>query len=528
MAVNWKKELTAEDREFLLQLNNEEPESESEIQWPEPEEIKPSLLPVEKLDPGIIPGPLREWLTDIAYRMQCPVEFVAVAAIVAAGALIGAGCGIRPKEKDDWQVIPNLWGGVIARPSMLKTPALADVLKQVKKLELEAKEHYEEELLLSEADAEILKAQKDAVKAKMLQAAKGKGSETLEELRQEYALLEQPEAPARRRFITNDATIEKMAELLNENERGILYFRDELVGFLVNLDREDRQADRAFYLEAWNGFGSYTTDRIGRGTIDTNNLCVSILGGIQPSKLTGYLMQAKDDLQNDGLLQRFQLLVYPDEPEDWKLVDEYPNKEARERAFRIFNVLASMDFIEHGAAQPEDGGRPYFHFTDDAQGVFNNWLTDLQEKLQKEDNSLMVEHLSKYRSLMPSLALIFHLIDISDGQATGGISSTATLNAMFWCEYLETHARRIYGMVGDAAQRAASELAKKIKQGRLQDSFTVRDVYRKGWHLLNRKNTELACEELVAAGWLKENMQEAGKQGGRPVIVFRINPKVKK
>jgi len=517
--------LTQEEKNFLLQVNAEESNAES---WPEPEKIEPSLLPVEEFDPGMIPGPLREWLTDISWRMQCPVDFVAVAAVVAAGALIGAGCGIRPKQKDDWLVIPNLWGGIIARPSMLKTPALADVLKQVKKLELEAKEHYEEELLLSEADAEILKAQKEAIKSKMLQAAKGKGSETLEELRQEYALLEQPEAPVRRRFITNDATIEKMAELLNENPRGILYFRDELVGFLVNLDREDRQADRAFYLEAWNGFGSYTTDRIGRGTIDTNNLCVSILGGIQPSRLTGYLMQAKDDLQNDGLLQRFQLLVFPDEPKVWQLIDEYPNREARDRAFRIFHALASMDFGSYGAVQPEADGRPYFHFTDDAQGVFNDWLIDLQEKLQKEDSPLMVEHLSKYRSLMPSLALIFHLIDIADGQATGGVSSMAALNAMFWCEYLETHARRIYGMVGDTAQRAASELAKKIKQGRLQDSFTVRDVYRKGWHLLNKKNTELACEELVAAGWLKENMQEAGKQGGRPVIVFRINPKVKK
>jgi hypothetical protein len=133
------------------------------------------------------------------------------------------------------------------------------------------------------------------------------------ELRNEYSMMEEPEAPQRRRFKTNDVTIQKLADMLSTNKRGMLVFRDELVGLMVNWDREDRQEDRAFYLESWNGSGSFTTDRIGRGTIDTQNLCVSILGGMQPSKLTGYLIQAADDLKNDGLLQRFQLLVYPNE-----------------------------------------------------------------------------------------------------------------------------------------------------------------------------------------------------------------------
>src|ERR687891_109080 len=124
-----------------------------------------------------------------------------------------------------------------------------------------------------------------------------------------------------------------------ENPRGLLIFRDELIGFLAALDREDRKSDRGFYLEAWNGYGSYLYDRIGRGTVPVENCCVSILGGIQPAKLLAYLHQTMDPMGDDGLLQRFQLLVYPDEPREWDLVDCYPDKEAKERALDILKNL---------------------------------------------------------------------------------------------------------------------------------------------------------------------------------------------
>lgn len=498
--------------------------------WPDPEEIKEELLPVEDLPVAIIPEPLRDWLYDISYRMQCPIDFVAAAAVVVAGAVIGASCGIRPKKRDDWLVIPNLWGGIVARPSMLKTPSLAEVMKPLLRLEIEAKEQYDQEMNYFSADIEAFKATKEALKSEMVLAAKGKPKNgvpppRMEDVKARFKALEEPEAPTRRRYKTNDSTIEKMAELLNENPRGILLFRDELVGLLVSWDREDRQADRTFYLEAWNGYGSYTTDRIGRGTVDTGNLCVSVLGGIQPAKLTGYLYQANDDLKNDGLVQRFQLIVYPDEPTDWKLIDEYPNTEAKNRAYVIFKKLSEMNFLDYGAELPEGEKIPFFHFSPEAQGIFNEWLTDLQARLQTEEVPLMVEHLSKYRSLMPSLALIFHLVSIAGGQATGEVTQEAAGTAAAWCDYLESHARRVYALVGDISAKAAAELAKKIKKRALKDSFTVRDVYRKGWHLLDRRElVQDACNELVEAGWLREGVEDI--PGRQPKTVYYINPKI--
>ncbi len=496
--------------------------------WPEPEPILFQLPVVEPLSPALIPEPFREWLLDISHRMQCPLDFVASGATVIAGAIVGAACGIRPKRNDDWLVIPNLWGAVVARPSMLKTPSLAEVIKPLTLMEVEAKDFYESQMNLHIAEMEYHKAKREALRAEMLNAAKGKmkngaPAPNIDDVKKRFSELVEAVAPTRRRLKTNDATVEKLSELLNENPRGILLFRDELIGLLVSWDKEGRETDRAFFLEAWNGYGSFTTDRIGRGTIDTDNLCVSILGGIQPAKLLSYLYQAQSDLKNDGLLQRFQILVYPDEPDNWKLIDERPHAEARNRAFAVYKTLADMDFQKAGATLPDGETIPFFRFSTDAQVVFNEWLTKLQtEKLNSDENPAIVEHMAKYRSLMPSLALVFHLINIADGEPSGPVSLGAAKMAVSWCHYLESHARRIYGMAGSMAVKAAAELSRRIQKGDVNDGFTLRDVYRNCWHILDKKEiVQEACHQLIDAKWLRE---EELISHGKKRIIYHVNP----
>jgi hypothetical protein len=58
-------------------------------------------------------------------------------------------------------------------------------------------------------------------------------------------------------------------------------------------------ADRAFWLQAWNG-GPYSIDRVKSGETFVDNLSVSIVGGIQPARLAEL-----HGLASDGLLQRF-------------------------------------------------------------------------------------------------------------------------------------------------------------------------------------------------------------------------------
>jgi hypothetical protein len=72
---------------------------------------------------------------------------------------------------------------------------------------------------------------------------------------------------------------------------------------------------------------------------------------------------------NDGLMQRLQLAVWPDEPKSWQLVDTYPNKADKQRVYAILQALAELDFTQCGAIQGEYDNRPYFRFDDAESGT---------------------------------------------------------------------------------------------------------------------------------------------------------------
>jgi hypothetical protein len=111
-----------------LQMERQRAEA-AETPWPEPKPLPSGLPAVEPFDLRLLPKRLRPWVQDIAGRMQCPPDFVAVPTIVGLGSVIGRQLGIRPKRKDDWLVVPNLWGGVVGRPGLLKTPALQEAIR---------------------------------------------------------------------------------------------------------------------------------------------------------------------------------------------------------------------------------------------------------------------------------------------------------------------------------------------------------------------------------------------------------------
>ena len=505
--------------------------------WSDPRPLHVEMRPVALLRAEMIPEPLRPWMVDTAHRMQCPLDFVAVAAICMVSGVIGAGCTIRPKERDNWAVVPNLWGGVIARSGMKKTPAIEEAFKPLRRLEHLAKEKHDASKNEHAAEHVAFEARRKALKTEMEKAAKEDGN--LDEIKAQYAGLKSPEGALRRRFITSDTTIEKASELMKENPRGLTILRDELIGLLVVWDKEDHKDDRCFHLQGWNGYGSYTSDRIGRGTIDTPQLCEVIFGGIQPSRFLVYLRLARNNIENDGLLQRFQLLVLPDEltgkPE---IVDEYPDLDAKNRVFTIVEKLSEMDFIACGGQIDEFTKIPYFHFAPAAQVFFNNWLLALETKLRGDDDDPIInEHLSKYPKLMPSLALIFHLIEVADGNVTpqddlfadqpNEVPLRCAQQAAAWCKYLETHARRIYGLMANVTVQGGKRILGKIKDGTLKEGFNAWDVYHQGWSFLDTKElAQAALDELVDTGWLRENSpSKPSQKGGRPMSpTYQIHP----
>ena len=496
--------------------------------WPKPKPIIAELKPVPAFDADtLLPAALRPWIIDEAERMPCQPDFIAVAALVALGSIIGARCAIKPKARDNWLIVPNLWGGIVGDPSAKKSPAWGAALKPLDRLIAKALEAHSAELADYETEKVVFDAHKEAIEGRIKEAAKrpskGDPASIAKELRTHRE--QAPNAPTLRRYKTNDSTVEKLGELLRENPAGLLVLRDELVGLIATWEREGREGERAFFLEAWNGNQSFDTDRIGRGHISIPNLCASIFGGIQPDKLTVYLEQAVHALANDGMLQRFQVLVYPD-ARRWEWRDRAPDKEARDTAFEVFEKLADFDPVAWGAAPADALARfPHFRFSDEAQAVFIEWSGDMHRaRIPNEDEPIIRQHLEKFDKLFPALALVFHLVDCVAQGISGPVTKEAALRAAAWCEYLEAHARRCYGLLKDEGLRAAQALAAKLERGELEDGFTLRDVRRNRWrNLTTDAAIEAALDWLEDEDWLRsEATGGTGPGSGRRTLATAL------
>ena len=462
------------------------------LTWDKPKELKAELLPVKPLDPEMLPDSMRDYITDIAERMDhSSPDYVAVGVMVALATLIGRKLAVMPKRYDPWLVVPNLWGAVIGRPSAKKTPSLTKAmapLHQFESVEFEKHGLAMGKYLEQEKVAKVaLKANEKLLKKKIEGGKQEEGEKDfLKSLN-----LGPVEPPPCKRFIVNDATVEKLGELLGSNPMGVLLFRDELTGWLNTLDKPDRASDRAFYLECWAGTGSFTYDRIGRGTQRIESATLSLMGGIQPGKLMPYLVAQKEGKGDDGLIERFQLMVFPD-PKPFEHVDRRPNEEAEQKAIQIFNKL---NWLEGDLANPT-----ILKFLPDAQKLFDTWYDKNQNLVRSATLSPQLEsHLAKYVSLFPSLALIIHAVDSSPG---GSIGIQSAKKALAWCEYLESHARRVYALA-DGPIGSAKALQKRLHD--MPNPFRIGAINTRNWHgLTTMDQIHEALDSLCEHGHLQK------------------------
>jgi hypothetical protein len=127
---------------------------------------------------------------------------------------------------------------------------------------------------------------------------------------------------------------------------------------------------------------------------------------------------------------------------------------------------------------------------------------------------LIACHLAKYRSLMPSLALVFHLIDSHSEPLLEPVSLRAARDASAWCDVLEAHARRIYQSAMDGDLDAATNLGERIKD-KLPNPFSVRDIVQKGRSgLATTEEVRQAAGILQDRGWIKSVEVPTDRQKG--------------
>jgi hypothetical protein len=271
--------------------------------WPEPDMrlVDDDRMPAPQLDDDALPAGWSDWISREAAACGCPVDYVAAGLIGAASAWIGNAR--RVAATADWSEPAQLWFALIGAPSAGKTPALRPMIDASRALERDAEPEWQRACAQQERDAEAAKALKEVWRAEVRNAAT-RGAE----LPSPPIDAEEPPRPPRPRLVAMDCSTEELQRLLADAPRGLLYVRDELAGWLGGFDRYSGcGADRAFFLECWNG-GAYVCDRVRYhgAPIRIEHATLAIVGGMVPDRLRKTLKDA-----DDGLVARL-ILVWPD------------------------------------------------------------------------------------------------------------------------------------------------------------------------------------------------------------------------
>lgn len=476
-----------------------------EVQAPKP--MPDSLSPVKPFDPAILPDSIRAYVMDTAHRMQCPPEYCAVTALTLLAGLMGHKVRLRPKQHDsDWEIVAILWAAMVGGPSAMKSPALKAMRFPIDAIEADARRQHEAAQAAYETEQELAELAKAGAKKKAKGFADRGDMDAARAALEDVETVEPPASPLR--LTLNDATVEKAGELMGENEYHLTIVRDELAGWLAKMQQEEHASDRAFYLEAFGGDGAFTYDRIGRGTVIIERCALNIVGGIQPSKLAPVVRSASKGTANDGLIQRFQMAVWPDDRRRWEWIDQSPDPAAKERYAQTFYRLQGLEL-----GTDENGQPPSWHFTPDAQAMFVEWATEINRECRSEGMPpLLVEHLLKMPKTVSSLALLFAVLD----DEPGAVGETATARALEWADLLRSHAERIYS----AALNRDIDGAKLIlkRRHKLPSPLKARAVQQKGWPGLDTADAvRESLAVLVDHGYLTEVETPTS---GRPKVEY--------
>jgi putative DNA primase/helicase len=476
------------------------------VVWGEPGVIENPLLPVLPFLPEFLPACVRPWAVDVAQRMSVPLDFTGICLLITLAGVVNRRAFVYPKKNDkEWKEALSISGAVVADSGKLKTPTWNVFTNVLVEIELNWKRTNKKLQDQYKAD---MKAWREGEKARKERVKKGATEEPLPE---------PVKPPPCRSLIENDMTPEVFHSSMSENPAGLFVFRDELAGWVAELDKEGREQEQEIFLGAMNGNDARKCKRIGRGEVFAI-MSASLFGGFQPDLLREFLNKAQK--KHDGLIQRFGALVYPD-PVLFHRMDRAADTKMKDAFVLLVRKLSWMDAEAIS-----------FHFDSTAQERFDKWYDAHDIKTARETSMLKQSHLAKYRGLLPKFAALLQLADVvtelpehSTVIGPHYIDLEHLEQAIGLLTYLESHMHRIYGCVRNEAQVAEEVVAEHIKSGALRDGFTTRDIRRKCWKGLQNNDTIYgALEYLEEVSWVRRSSQQLG--AGRKTDRWEINPAV--
>jgi hypothetical protein len=360
----------------------------------------------------IFPKPIQSYILECYSKLDSNVDYMGCSLLWLISVCIGNSIEIEVKR--GWNENATLWLSLVGKAGIGKTPSINNIIFPLQKINSREIKNYYKELEKFEFYDNLSKKEKE----------------------------EFPEVskPIKKQFIANDITLEALVDLHQESDNAVGVFKDELAGWLKDMNKYRAGSDLEFWLSCWSG-KSVSLNRLTRKGSFVEKPFIPVLGGIQPNILNSFYTEENKD---NGFMDRM-LLSFPDSK-----IEMYNETELEYELLEWYkdNIICLYDTIKSVIKRDKDGVIESLtaKFSKDAKTEWMRIFNEISNYQNDEnENEYLKSMYPKQKSYIPRFSLIIHVFD--EFFSTGGdsllISKESVLKAEKLSKYFIATAKKV-------------------------------------------------------------------------------------
>jgi hypothetical protein len=327
----------------------------------------------------IFPANIQTYMLECHRTLNASIDYMGCSMLWLLSIIIGNS--IKIQVKTGWIESSVLWMAIVGRPGVGKTPNINNIIFPLQKA--------------NNSEIKTYIKRMDAYRAYMDLEKKEREAE------------EKLYKPIKTQFIASDITLEALVELHEENKNAVGVFKDELAGWLKDMNKYRAGSDLEFWLSSWSNKGVALNRKTSKSSFVESPI-IPILGGIQPGVLNQfYTEENKDNGFIDRILTCYpdvEVEMYNDNEMDAELLQEYEDfiinmyQEIKRNVVVYDNEQQISSII---AVFTESAKKEWMRIHDEITAMQNS----------SSENEYMKSMLPKQKSYIPRFALLINTLD---------------------------------------------------------------------------------------------------------------------
>lgn len=394
----------------------------------------------------VFPKDFQYFFLECSKKMNLNIEYQACSFLWLISIIIGNS--IKLRIRNGWDEKAILWMILIGNTGVGKTPSIKNIINP----------------LLDKNIREVREYNKQ----------KEKFENYMSLTKEEKMVSEEILKPVKKQFIISDITLESLFEVHEEVKNSVSVYRDELAGWINDMNKYRSGSDLEFWLSSWSCTSVYQNRKTAKSSFIQYPF-ISVLGGIQPTIFKSFCSEDKED---SGFIDRM-LLCYPDVK-----VEKYNENEVQENVLEYYyeGIIRIFDEIKDNIKYDENGDVESFiaHFSQKAKKLWVKYFDEITDMQNSEnENEKLKSMYPKMKTYLARLTLILNTITAfaNKGTSLTEISDSSIIGAKKLIDYFINSAKKVKFDIGNTSDlRQIKEMNKGKNNTELVSLFYQKDA----------------------------------------------------